>query len=219
MSRVFRDRAEAGRLLADRLKDMALVDPVVLALPRGGVAVAVEVARALHAPLDLLIVRKIGAPQQPELAVAAVVEGAQSEVVIDEETLMMSGASHAYVADEAKRQRAEIERRRTVYLGDAPRIPVAGRTAVVVDDGIATGTTVRAALKALARMKPSRLVLAVPVAPPEAVEALRGEVDDLVCLSQPEFFHAVGVHYVDFRQVEDDEVLALMESVRAPHEH
>ncbi|HJV96798.1 MAG TPA: phosphoribosyltransferase family protein, partial [Albitalea sp.] len=119
-----------------------------------------------------------------------------------------------YVAEEAKRQRAEIDRRRTLYLGDAPRVPVAGRTAVVVDDGIATGTTVRAALKALSRMKPARLVLAVPVAPPDTVAALRGEVDDLVCLSQPEYFHAVGVHYADFRQVEDDEVLALLRKAR-----
>jgi putative phosphoribosyl transferase len=218
MSQYFRNRAEAGRLLAAELARLQLVDPVVLALPRGGVPVAAEVARVLHAPLDLLMVRKIGAPQQPELAVAAVVEGEQPEIVIDDETLLMTGASRAYVADEAKRQLKEIERRREVYLGAAVRERIAGRTAVVVDDGMATGTTVRAALKALARMKPLRRVLAVPVAPASVVAALRGEVDDLVCLSQPTFFHAVGAHYADFRQVEDDEVVALLRDARAAHE-
>ncbi len=215
MSQYFRNRAEAGRLLAAELARLELLDPVVLALPRGGVPVAAEVARALHAPLDLLMVRKIGAPQQPELAVAAVVEGEHPEIVIDDETLLMTGASRAYVADEAKRQLKEIERRREVYLGTAVRERIAGRTVVVVDDGMATGTTVRAALKALARMKPLRRVLAVPVAPASVVAALRGEVDELVCLSQPEFFHAVGVHYADFRQVEDDEVVALLRDARA----
>lgn len=219
MSLTFRDRIEAGRLLSARLQELALVDPVVLALPRGGVPVAAEVARALNAPLDLLLVRKIGAPQQRELAVAAVAEGSPPEIVVDEETRAMTGASREYVSEEAQRQLQEIARRRAVYLGGAARVPIAGRTVVVVDDGIATGTTVRAALKALARMKPLRLVLAVPVAPASTVVALRSEVDHLVCLSQPEIFHAVGAHYADFHQVEDDEVIALLRAARELHEH
>jgi putative phosphoribosyl transferase len=210
MSRGFADRTEAGRLLARQLLGLKLADPVVLALPRGGVPVAAEVAAALHAPLDLLLVRKIGAPGQPELAVAAVAEGPHGEVVIEPETLRMSGANLAYVEREAKEELREIARRRTAYLSDRPAVPVEGRTAVLVDDGIATGTTVRAALQALRRRRPARLVLAIPVAPPEVVAALRAEVDDLVCLSQPPFFHAVGVHYDDFHQVADEEVIRIL---------
>jgi putative phosphoribosyl transferase len=210
MSRGFADRTEAGRLLARQLLGLKLADPVVLALPRGGVPVAAEVAAALHAPLDLLLVRKIGAPGQPELAVAAVAEGPHGEVVIEPETLRMSGANLAYVERKAKEELREIARRRTAYLSDRPALSVEGRTAVLVDDGIATGTTVRAALQALRRRRPARLVLAIPVAPPEVVAALRAEVDDLVCLSQPPFFHAVGVHYDDFHQVADEEVIRIL---------
>ena len=206
----FIDRVEAGRLLGRRLAALRLLDPVVLALPRGGVPVAAEVARALHAPLDLLMVRKIGAPGQPELAVAAVVDGDPAEIVIDEQSLRLCGADRAYVDAEAARELKEIERRRALYLRGRAPVPLAGKSVVVVDDGIATGTTVRAALKALQRSKAARLVLAVPVAPADTVAQLRAEVDDLVCLSQPEFFYAVGAHYRDFHQIEDNEVIALL---------
>lgn len=209
---VFADRTQAGRLLAQELLALKLTEPVVLALPRGGVPVAAEVASALHAPLDLLLVRKIGAPGHRELAVAAVAEG--PVVVIDDETLDLTGASRAYVEREAKEELREIARRRTAYLRDRPPLPVAGKTAVVVDDGIATGTTVRAALQALRLRKPARLVLAVPVAPHEAVASLRGDVDDLVCLSQPAYFHAVGLHYADFHQVSDEEVVRILDGAR-----
>ncbi|NML18217.1 phosphoribosyltransferase [Azohydromonas caseinilytica] len=212
MRDVFANRTEAGRLLARALAALTLVDPVVLALPRGGVPVAAEVADALHAPLDLLLVRKIGAPGQRELAVAAIAEGPHNEPVIDRETLYFSGATMDYVERQAEVERLEIERRRAAYLRGRPPLPVEGKTAVLVDDGIATGTTVRAALRALRRRRPARLVLAVPVAPAEAVAALRGEVDDLVCLSQPAFFRAVGVPYVDFHQVEDDEVIGILDT-------
>ena len=216
---VFADRIEAGRLLAEALLGLKLVDPVVLALPRGGVPVAAEVAFALHAPLDLLLVRKIGAPAHRELAVAAVADGPQAQIVIDAETLRMTGATEAYVEREAKEELREIARRRTAYLHDRPALPVEGRTAVVVDDGIATGTTVRAALQALRLRKPARLVLAVPVAPREVVAALRPEVDDLVCLSQPPYFHAVGAHYADFHQVSDDEVIRILNEARGRDAH
>lgn len=212
---VFANRVEAGRLLAKEVAALKLSDPVVLALPRGGVPVAAEVAAALHAPLDLLLVRKIGAPAHRELAVAAVAEGPEGEVVVDQETLAMTGATQAYIDREAKVELQEIARRRRVYLENRPPLAVEGRSAVVVDDGIATGTTVRAALQALRRRRPGRLVLAVPVAPPEVVAMLRSEVDDLVCLAQPAWFHAVGVHYADFHQVADDEVVAVLEAARA----
>ena len=212
--KTFVDRVEAGRLLGQRLAALKLVDPVVVALPRGGVPVAAEVARALHAPLDLLMVRKIGAPGQRELAVAAVVDGGHPEIVVDEETLRLSGADRAYVDAEAEHELKEIERRRALYLRGRASVALAGKSVVLVDDGIATGTTVRAALKALQRCKAARLVLAVPVAPADTVAQLRAEVDDLVCLSQPAFFHAVGVHYRDFHQIEDDEVIALLDAAR-----
>jgi len=217
MGRVFANRTEAGRALARRLAGMDLPKPVVvLALPRGGVPVAAEVARALHAPLDLLLVRKIGAPWQRELAVAAVVDGDPPDIVVDELTSRLSGVDEAYIQREAGRELREIERRRDVYLRGRAPLPVAGATVVVVDDGIATGTTVRAAMKALRRRQPARLVLAVPVAPADTVAALSQEADEVVCLAQPEPFHAIGLHYADFHQVPDDEVLAALDSLARP---
>ncbi len=216
---VFSDRVEAGRLLAQAVLALELVDPVVLALPRGGVPVAAEVARALRAPLDLLLVRKIGAPTHRELAIAAVAEGPQAHVVIDTETLRMTGATEAYVEREVKVALREIARRRTAYLHGRPTLPVEGKTVVLVDDGIASGTTVRAALQAVRLRRPARLVLAIPVAPQDVVAALRPDVDDLVCLSQPPYFRAVGVHYADFHQVSDDEVIRIMDEARAPDAH
>jgi putative phosphoribosyl transferase len=216
---VFADRTQAGRLLAQKVLALKVVDPIVLALPRGGVPVAAEVANALHAPLDLLLVRKIGAPAHRELAVAAVAEGPHAQVVIDHETLRMTGATKAYVDREAKAELREIVRRRTAYLHDRAALPVEGKTAIVVDDGIATGTTVRAALQALRRRNPARLVLAIPVASPDIVAALRVEVDDLVCLSQPSYFHAVGAHYADFHQVSDEEVIRILDEVRDRDAH
>ena len=205
---MFSNRSEAGRLLARRVQAMGLADPVVLALPRGGVPVAVEVARALGAPLDLLLVRKIGAPQQPELAVGAVGEG--GDLFVDRHLMDLTGATDEYVARQSREQLAEIARRRTAYLGGRAPLPLAGRTAVVVDDGIATGATVHAALKALRRRGPASVVLAVPVASREAVAALSADVDELVCLAQPALFRAVGEHYADFDQVSDHEVEQLM---------
>jgi putative phosphoribosyl transferase len=216
MTETFADRAEAGRLLARRVLELHPVDPVVLALPRGGVPVAAEVADALGAPLDLLLVRKIGAPFHRELAVAAIAEGAGEEPFIDEETLRMTGATPDYVRREAEAERDENTRRRAAYLGGRAALPVEGRTAIVVDDGIATGTTVRAALRALRRRRPKRLVLAVPVAPPDTIERLRAEVDDLVCLAEPPYFYAVGAHYADFHQVSDDEVVATLRARQPP---
>jgi putative phosphoribosyl transferase len=207
------NRAEAGRALAQRLLQMALPGPVVvLALPRGGVPIGAEVARVLKAPLDLLLVRKIGAPWQRELAVAAVVDGQPPDIVVDDETMAMTGVDMAYVETEAKSELQEIERRRRAYLRGRAPLTVEGATVIVVDDGIATGTTVRAALKALRRRKPARLVLAVPVAPSDTLAALRAEVDDIVCLAEPYPFHAIGLHYRDFHQVGDDEVLAALDA-------
>ena len=206
----FDDRVEAGRMLGARLAALRLASPVVLALPRGGVPVALEVARALDAPLDLLLVRKIGVPWQPELAVAAVMDGAEPVVVVERHIQAETGVKQEYIEQRAKEELAEIERRRRTYLADRAPVPVAGRTAIVVDDGIATGTTMRAALKGLRRRNPARLVLAVPVAPPDTINELRQEVDDVVCLAQPSFFGAIGYFYRDFHQLSDDEVITLM---------
>lgn len=209
MDHVFADRTAAGRQLARVLAQRRFADPVVLALPRGGVPVAVEVALALNAPLDLLIVRKIGAPANAELAVGAIAEGAEAPVV-DRESVAGTGTSQQYVDREAEAQRREIVRRRSLYLHDRPALPVKGRTAIVVDDGLATGSTALAAVRALRERKPARLVLAIPVAPRSTIVRLRPEVDELVCLATPDYFGAVGVHYADFRQVEDEEVIAAM---------
>ena len=210
-NKAFANRTEAGRALARRLLDAALVPPlVVLALPRGGVPVAAEVARALGAPLDLLLVRKIGAPWQPELAVAALVDGDPPDIVVDETTSRMCGVDRDYIDRQAGLEMREIERRRRIYLAGRAAVPVAGATVIVIDDGVATGTTIRAAMKALRRRHPARLVLAVPVAPVDTVAELCAEADEVICLAQPEPFHAIGLHYGDFHQVSDDEVLAAL---------
>ena len=217
MSQVFANRLEAGRALAARLAATPRSGPVVvLALPRGGVPVAAEVARALNAPLDLLLVRKIGAPWQPELAVAAVVDGASPEIVYDERTCALLGVDHAYVQRRAAEALSEIERRRRIYLDGRAQLPLAGATVILVDDGIATGTTVRAALKALRRQRPAYIVLAVPVAPSESLAELRGDADEIVCLVQPTPFQAVGLHYRDFHQVGDDEVVKALQAAARP---
>jgi putative phosphoribosyl transferase len=204
----FTNRLQAGRELAAAVAARAPKPPVVvLALPRGGVPIAAEIARVLHAPLDLLLVRKIGAPWQRELAVAAIVDGTPPDIVIDEHIRRLTGTTQDWIDQQAVLERAEIERRRQIYLRGRTPVPVQGATVIVVDDGIATGTTVRAALKALRRRQPARLMLAVPVAPADTVAELSAEVDEIVCLEQPEPFHAIGCHYEDFHQVEDSEVL------------
>ena len=206
----FENRTVAGRALGERLARMNLADPVVLALPRGGVPVALEVARVLNAPLDLLLVRKIGVPWQPELAVGAVMDGGEPVLVVEPAVQAEAGIDRRYIEQRAAQELQEIERRRALYLANRAREPLAGRTAIVVDDGIATGTTVRAALRGLRQRGPARRVLAVPVAPPDTVAALRAETDDIVCLAQPEPFGAIGYFYRDFHQLTDDEVVALL---------
>lgn len=213
MAQTFADRAEAGRALAGQLQRMALPGPVVvLALPRGGVPVAAEIARTLRAPLDLLLVRKIGAPRQPELAVAALVEGTPPALVRDEETCAATGVHAAYLEREVAFAAAEIQRRRRRYLAKRAAVPVQGRTVVVVDDGVATGTTMRAALRGLRQRQPAHVVLALPVGPPDTLAALRAEADQVVCLRQPEPFRAIGLHYRDFHQLDDEEVVAALDS-------
>jgi putative phosphoribosyl transferase len=207
---LFEDRSEAGRRLADRLLRFKNEQPVVLALPRGGVPVGFEVARALDAPLDLVLVRKIGAPFQPELAVGAVVDGERAETVINEEIVRAFEIPESYLAEESARQLAEIERRRRLYLADRARVPVAGRTAIVVDDGIATGATMEAALHATRRADPKHLVLATPVAPADTIARLRPQVDEVVCLAMPPFFGAIGAFYADFQQLNDEQVVDLL---------
>jgi putative phosphoribosyl transferase len=212
----FRDRPAAGRELARHLGHLRGTDPVVLALPRGGVPVAFEVAAALSAPLDLLLVRKIGAPGFAELAVGAVVDGARPETVVNEEVVRELGVSAAHLEREAACELTEIERRRALYLHGRPPVALDGRTAVVVDDGIATGATVRVALQALARSGAARrIVLAAPVAPRETAEALRALCDEAVFLAEPALFGSVGAFYDDFRQAEDAEVIALLDRAAA----
>jgi putative phosphoribosyl transferase len=207
----FRDRAEAGRQLAHQLMTHAGQNPVILALPRGGVPVAFEVARALRAPLDLVFVRKIGAPGHAEFGLGAVVDGAHPQVVLNDDALDRVRVPPGYIKEETQRQLQEIERRREHYLAGRRPVDLAGRVAIVVDDGIATGGTVRAALKGLSRARPARLVLAVPVAPADTIERLRTEADEVICLMTPEPFYAVGEHYDDFRQTSDREVTTLLD--------
>jgi len=210
----YKDRNDAGRCLAARLAHLKDDRPAVLALPRGGVAVAFEVARAIEAPLDIVLVRKIGVPWQPELALGAVSDGAAPETFIDRDLATRLEIPEDYIKTATQRELQEIERRRNSYRAGRPPIDIAGRTAIVVDDGIATGATMRVALRAVRRRNPARLVLAVPVAAADALTALRAEADEIVCLQPQMALGAIGFYYRDFHQMSDAEVIDLL--ARAP---
>jgi predicted phosphoribosyltransferase len=204
------NRTDAGTRLAKVLAACRLERPVVLALPRGGVPVAAEVAAALQAPLDLVIARKIGVPGQPELAMGAVADGPSPEVVRNDTIIDLAQISEDEFDAVMEHELAEIERRRARYLGIRPRVDPEGRDVIVVDDGIATGATIKAALRHLRARGPHSLTLAVPVAPPAAVAALRAEADRVVCLLTPDAFGAIGKFYDDFQQIGDDAVIELL---------
>ncbi len=212
----FRDRSDAGRKLAKALARYTVQQPVILALPRGGVPVAAEVAAVLKAPPDLILVRKIGVPFQPELAMGAVVDGGAPIVVRNEDVIRLAGIEEAEFKAICDSELAEIERRRQRYLGNRERVEVAGCTAIVIDDGVATGATTRAALRATRMRNPKKLILAVPVAPTENLAALRNDADEVICLEDYEFFGAIGAYYADFSQVADDEVIELLRRFPVP---
>lgn len=205
---MFPDRKEAGRLLATRLAPLPEGPAVVLALPRGGVPVAAEVARKHDLPLDLVLVRKVGVPGREELAVAAIAGPDGADMVVNEDVADAAGLDRAAVERLAGPARAELRRRRTLYLGDRAPVPLTGKTAIIVDDGIATGATMRAAIRSIRNQGAAQIILAVPVASADVLDRFRAEVDQIVCLETPFPFHAVGAHYRSFPQVEDDAVKA-----------
>jgi putative phosphoribosyl transferase len=211
----FADRSDAGRRLAAALSHLKERDPVILALPRGGVAIGFEIAQALAAPLDIVLVRKIGVPWHPELALGAVTDGGRLDTFIDDDLAKALDIEESYIREETARQLEEIERRRKIYCADRPPLEITARTAIVVDDGIATGATMRVALPAVRHRNPAHLVLAVPVGPPETIEAFRKQADEVVCLETPSALQAIGLYYEDFHQMSDFEVTDLL--ARAPH--
>ncbi|CAL9310727.1 putative protein [Streptomyces sp. SudanB25_2051] len=214
----FEDRRDAGRRLGERIRERAAAqawpDPVVLALPRGGVPVGEEVARALEAPLDVLVVRKIGLPGQPEVGIGAI--AGEAPPLFDERALEMLGITPDELGADVARERAELHRREALYRRGAPAPDLRERAVVLVDDGLATGVTARAAARLLRGEEPERVVLAVPVGDRRATAELRAEVDDVVCLSEPGDFRAVGLWYEDFDQVPDDEVLRILADLASP---
>jgi|SRR5579883_2710133 len=202
------DRADAGRLLAERLRLYQDQNPIILGLPRGGVAVAREIASALDASLDVIVARKLGAPDQPELGIGAVAPGGVE--VLDQMAIDLLGISPEEIAQITARETVEMDRRLLLYRGNRPLPDLAERTVILVDDGLATGVTARAAILAIRRRNPRRLVLAVPVCAPETAERLRPDVEDLVCLLTPDRFRAVGLWYRNFEQLTDEEVIGLL---------
>jgi putative phosphoribosyl transferase len=215
---IFQNRTEAGRKLAEHLTRYANRDDViVLGVPRGGVPVAFEIAAALHAPLDVFVLRKLGVPWQEELAFGAIAGGGIR--ILDEEIMDAAGVSMLDVEEVAKKELKELERREHAYRAGRPPLEVEGRTVILVDDGIATGSSMRAGIAALRQRKPARLVIAVPVAPPSTCERLSPTVDELVCLSRPESFYAIGQFYLDFLPVADEEVTELLRRAASPAVH
>ncbi len=212
--RMFRDRRDAGEALAAELQRYRGTDVLVLGLPRGGVVVAAEVARRLDAELDVLVSRKLGSPISAELAIGAVT--ANGGRFLNEDVIRELGVSEPYIAAVTQVQQKEARRREVLFRGDRPRPRIAGRTVIVVDDGLATGATMRAALRSARQEGPGRLVAAVPVGSREACAALRGEADEVVCLQEPEYFGAVGSWYHHFEQTEDSEVKQLLDEFAAP---
>lgn len=206
---MFINRIDAGFRLAERLHEYKDREgTLILALPRGGVAVGYELALRLNAPLDVLIVRKIGVPWQPELAAGAISE--TGTVYLNRDVIAMAGDLDEYLKKEIARQKEEIARRIILFRSGAPIRELAGKTIILVDDGVATGATIKAAIETLKKERIAKLVAAVPVAPPQTAEELRHMVDEFVCLETPEYFMAVGSHYVDFTQVSDEEVVKLL---------
>ena len=212
---MFRNRQEAGQRLAEELARLPLPDPVVLALPRGGVPVAAEIARKLAAPLDLVIVRKVGAPGNPELAIAAIVDGNPPDVVLNREIVEAYRLDEAAVAALVAQERPELERRRHAYRGNRHPLSVTGRTAILVDDGAATGTTMKGALRALKRRAPREVIVALPVAPPETAAELAQEADRVICLERPFRFRALGYYYLSFPQLTDEEVTGALRALES----
>jgi putative phosphoribosyl transferase len=206
---LFEDRGDAGRRLAEQLAPYAEERPVVFALPRGGVPVGAEVSRSLGAPLEVIVSRKLGAPGQPEFGIGAVALGGVR--VLNERAVRALGIEEDYLEMVSARELAEAERRLMLFRGDRPYPDLEGRTAIVVDDGLATGVTARAALLALRRMNPQRLVLAIPVCASQTAKLLRSETDDLICLLAPTDLEAVGLWYRNFEQTSDEEVIRLLE--------
>jgi putative phosphoribosyl transferase len=211
----FRNRDQAGQLLAREVRQRLelLVDPIVLALPRGGVPVAFYVAEELGAPLDVFVVRKLGVPGHEELAMGAIASGGVR--VLNHDVLAQIPVSPRAIDAVAEREQLELERRERAYRGNRPPLHVANRTVIIVDDGLATGSTMRAAVDALRQMKPQAIVVAVPVAAPETCEQFRAEVDEIVCLHTPRVFRAVGLWYEDFEQTTDEEVHRLLADANA----
>ncbi len=209
---IFSDRVEAGRRLAETLKGYEGREVVVLAIPRGGVVVGYQVARKLGAPLDIIAPRKIGAPYNPELAIGAVAE--DGTIILDEGLVRRLGVTESYIGEESERQREEIRRRLRLYRGDAPYPDLKGHVVILVDDGVATGSTAKAALASIRRRGPEEVVVAVPVAPPSTARELEREADRVVCLYTPEPFYAIGQFYRDFSQTSDEEVVRLLEMNR-----
>jgi len=212
---LFRDRTDAGEQLAVALGRFKGKTCIVLALPRGGVPVAAPVAAALRAPLELVLVRKVGAPDYPEFAIGAVVDGGAPVIVRNDREMKLLGVSEEAFEAICRRELAEIERRRSLYLKGRSAVSPTGRVAIVIDDGIATGATTRAALQAVRKRRPKKLVLAVPVASRDSLADLRQEADEIVCLASPEPFRAVGHFYDDFDQVSDKEVQSILSSAAA----
>jgi putative phosphoribosyl transferase len=209
-SMLFQDRREAGKALAKELESYKETpNTIVLGIPRGGVVVGHEIAKALGAPLDVYITRKIGAPHNPELAIGAV--ASDGTLLIDHQLVRRLGVSQEYVDAESDRQKKEIHRRMAEYRGDGPSPQLAGKVVILVDDGVATGATTLATIRAIKSQEPARLILAVPVGPRDSIESLRQEVDELVCLHAPEVFWAVGAFYNVFDQTSDEEVKALLD--------
>ena len=217
MARTFRDRIDAGRLLATKLMEYAgQSDVLVLGLPRGGVPVAYEVARALEAPLDVYLVRKLGVPGHRELAMGAIASGGVR--VLNEPLVRQLGIPASAIEDITLAEQQELARREAAYRGDQPASDVRGRTVILVDDGLATGASMRAAIAALRKQAPARIVIGVPVAAPSVCQEFRAEADDVVCAATPEPFVAVGLWYEDFSPTTDDEVRSLLERARKTNE-
>ncbi len=210
---LFQNRSEAGQLLAKELSDLRGKDVVVLAVPRGGVLVGYEISRSLDAPLDVYITRKLGAPGNEELALGAI--ASDGTVVLDPVLMRQLGVTQRYLEDEMERQRAEILRRLSLYRNQRSSLGIKGRIVVLADDGVATGATTMAALRALRKQEPAELILAVPVGPPDAIERLKAEADKVVCLETPEPFWAVGRFFVDWSQLSDQDVSDILSRRRA----